>query len=589
MNKYILISVLTFIFAKGFFIGNDEQWNQKVDWEVLHELEEGNSVEILVLLQTQADVSKAYSLQTKEDKGAYVFNTLRNHALRTQKGLVELLLARNVPHRSFFMTNVIAVEADLKLAKLIAERPEVKRLAPDPWAKMDKPRRYPEGAALRQNLAWGVQKIGADQVWEMGYTGEGVVVGGADTGFGWEHTALKTQYQGWNEGSADHNYSWHDAIHAIDSLHKDTLISADLNPCGLDVNFPCDDDGHGTHTMGTMIGDDGAGNQVGVAPGARWIACRNMERGYGKPSTYIECFEWFLAPTNLEDANPDPSRSPHVINNSWGCPPKEGCNETNWEIMESVVNNLRAAGIFVVSSAGNSGSNCGSVDDPAAIFEHSFAVGATRSNDTIVGFSSRGPVLVDGSGRTKPNVVAPGVGIRSSVLSGGYQSWSGTSMAGPHVAGAVALLISANPDLAGDIATIENLLETTAKPITAPQDCGSLGPEAVPNNTYGYGRIDVLEAVIAARNISSLRASPESVQVAVFPNPSAGTWNVKIDGLEGDAEFRVFDQYGRLVLERSWGITDHFNTSFEEVLPSGIYFYQLTQNQNTWGGKIVRQ
>ena len=550
MNKYILISVLTFVFTKSIFLENNEEWARKVDKEVFMALESGDRVDVLVLLQTQADISKAFSLKTKKEKGAYVFSTLKEHASRTQKGVVDLLRDQKATFQPFFLTNAIAVNADLELAKMIAERPEVKLMAPDPWAKMDEPRRFPEGASLRQNLAWGVQKIKADQVWKMGYTGEGVVVGGADTGFSWEHAALKNQYRGWNEGSVDHNYSWHDAIHEIDSLHRDTAISPDLNPCGLDVRFPCDDNGHGTHTVGTMVGDDGAGNQIGVAPGARWIACRNMERGYGKPSTYIECFEWFLAPTDLMDANPDPGRAPHVINNSWGCPPKEGCNETNWEIMESVVNNLRAAGIFVVSSAGNTGSSCGSVDDPAAMFENSFAVGATRTNDTIVGFSSRGPVLVDGSGRTKPNVVAPGVGVRSSVVSGGYQSWSGTSMAGPHVAGAVALLISANPDLAGDVAAIENLLETTAKKIFAGQDCGNLGVRmqflTIPTATAGltYWRLFLPPEILV--NVPIVN---KAVDVAIYPNPAFDHWHVKVLGLEGEVEFRIFDQFGRQIIE----------------------------------------
>ena len=205
----------------------------------------------------------------------------------------------------------------------------------------------------------------------------------------------------------------------------------------MDSQEPCDDQGHGTHTMGTMIGSEGD-NQIGVAPDAQWCACRNMERGYGTPFTYIECFEWFLAPTDLNNENPDPSKAPHVINNSWGCPPTEGCNPDNFELMNIVVNNLRAAGIVVVVSAGNDGSGCGSVYTPAAIYEGSFSIGATRSNDTIAGFSSRGPVWSDGSNRLKPNVCAPGTNVRSSVPGGGYDYSSGTSMAGPHVAGLVA-------------------------------------------------------------------------------------------------------------------------------------------------------
>src|SRR5690606_6949367 len=183
-----------------------------------------------------------------------------------------------------------------------------------------------------------------------------------------------------------------------------------INPCGLDSKVPCDDNGHGTHTMGTMIGLDGP-NQIGVAPEATWCACRNMERGWGTPFTYLECFEWFLAPTDLNNQNPDPTKAPHVINNSWSCPQAEGCDSSNWMLLDMAVMNLRLAGTVVVVSAGNSGSGCGSVSTPAAMFEGSFSVGATRENDTIAGFSSRGPVFVDGSLRLKPNVAAPGVSV----------------------------------------------------------------------------------------------------------------------------------------------------------------------------------
>ena len=137
--------------------------------------------------------------------------------------------------------------------------------------------------------------------------------------------------------------------------------------------------------MGTMVGDDGLGNQIGVAPDARWIACRNMERGYGSPATYIECFEFFLAPTDVNGNNPNPALAPHVINNSWGCPPMEGCNPDNFGTIDKVVKALKTAGIVVVASAGNSGSKCSKVDEPAAIFAAVFSV---RLRATAVSGSS---------------------------------------------------------------------------------------------------------------------------------------------------------------------------------------------------------
>ena len=154
--------------------------------------------------------------------------------------------------------------------------------------------------------------------------------------------------------------------------------------------------------MGTIVGDDGATNQIGVAPGARWIGCRIMDQGYGTPATYAECFQFFLDPYPVVGdpfLDGDPGMAPHVINNSWTCPPFEGCS---WDTLQSIVENVRAAGILVVATAGNSGYSCSTVADPPAIYEASFTVGATDSSDSIAGFSSRGPVSVDGSQRIKP-------------------------------------------------------------------------------------------------------------------------------------------------------------------------------------------
>jgi subtilisin family serine protease len=259
-----------------------------------------------------------------------------------------------------------------------------------------------------------------------------------------------------------------------------------------------------------------------------------MDEGDGTLSTYLECFEWFLAPYPVDStaAYGDPSKAPHVINNSWGCPPSEGCNSSNFSIMEQAVNTLKAAGIVVVVSAGNSGSGCGTVSSPPAIFENSFSVGATNSSDVIAGFSSRGPVTVDGSQRIKPNVSAPGVSVRSCVPGTSYASYSGTSMAGPHVAGAVALLLDARPDLDGDVEKIETILELTATKKYTTQNCSSVSGSVTPNNTYGHGRIDILAAVnYMTQNIkvdtnwylSNIGTS------LILTSPNKSTWSLNID------------------------------------------------------------
>ena len=254
---------------------------------------------------------------------------------------------------------------------------------------------------------------------------------------------------------------------------------------------PCDDHSHGTHTTGTTSGDDGAGNQVGVAPGAKWIGCRNMDQGNGTPTTYTECFQFFMAPTDLNGNNPNPELRPHVMNNSWGCPPSEGCAA---DTLQQIVENTEASGIFVEVSAGNAGPNCSSVVDPPAIYNASYSTAALNTGTTTVaGFSSRGPVTIDGSGRIKPNIAAPGNPSRSSTNSSdtAYASFSGTSMAGPHVVGVVALLWSAHPELVRDIAATKAVLNNTANPnLTAANGTQCGGIDHVPNNHFGYGLVD---------------------------------------------------------------------------------------------------
>ena len=501
-------------------------WQNKVDAWVLDSAANGPT-EFLVYLQEQADLSQAERLPTKLEKGAFVYQRLSQTAARTQGPLLQLLAdeasrSSAVQYRPYWVANMIWVRGDGVLVEKIARRVDVARLYANPAVKVIEP----EPAALApepsapQAIEWNISKVQAPLVWAAGYTGQGTVIAGQDTGYDWNHPALKGHYRGWDGAAADHNYSWHDAIHVND---PHTVAG---NPCGFDAPAPCDDQGHGTHTMGSMVGDDGAGNQVGMAPGAKWIACRNMEEGWGKPETYSECFQWFIAPTDLSNSNPRPDLAPDVINNSWGCPPSEGCN---WDSLLTVVQNVRAAGIMVVQSAGNSGSSCSTVSDPAAIYDEVFTVGNTTSTDAISGSSSRGPVTVDGSNRMKPDISAPGTSVRSSYPGGGYATFSGTSMAGPHVAGLVALLLSGQPALRGQIAQIEDLIRQTAVHLTsATQTCGGVPINTWPNNVFGYGRIDAWAAFQALPHAFKISNTPS----ALFASPGdVLTYTLQIEHL----------------------------------------------------------
>ena len=458
-----------------------------VAWDKVHPrvITDGarGDVEFLIVLGEQADLEAARRLHTKDAKGRAVVERLQEVATRTQAPLLAWLESRGVEHRAFWIVNMIWARADLETVGLLAARTEVQRIDANPRVRLDRP---PAAASVAEPLApdaieWNVLKIKADQVWALGYDGTGIVVGSCDTGFDWDHPALKAKYRGWNGASVNHAYNWHDAIHSGGGV------------CGANSPAPCDDAPHGTHTMGTTVGSDGGSNQIGVAPGARWMGCRNMDEGDGTPATYTECFQFMLAPTNAQGANPDPSKAPHVINNSWGCLVSEGCSANT---IKAIVETVRAAGIVVVASAGNSGPDCSTIEEPPAIYEAAFTVGSTDSSDKIAGSSSRGPVEVDGSHRLKPDVSAPGVDVRSSVPGTGYDVFSGTSMAAPHVTGLIALLLDARPDLIGRVETIEELIRRSAKPLTSSKNCGGFPGSQVPNPIFGHGRIDALEVFV---------------------------------------------------------------------------------------------
>ena len=448
----------------------------------------GETASFLLVLRAQADLSGADAIASAPERRRFVFEALRSTAETAQGDLRSLLARAGVRFRPFFLVNMIEVESDRALAEQLSRRADVVLVAANRPARFSRPEaQHPDPRLLEASaVEASLDLVRAPLLWSQGFTGQGVVVGIADTGVEWTHPALKGRYRGFDGVNADHAYNWRDAIHAP--------ITAG-NPCGADSSFPCDDLGHGTHVAGTAVGTDGGENQIGMAPGAKWIGCRNMDRNNGTPARYAECFEFFLAPTDLTGANPRPEIGADVINNSWGCPPSEGC--TDPDVLRAVIENTRAAGIFVAVSAGNGGSGCSTIAVVPEFYEASFSVGATTLADTIASFSSRGPVTVDGSNRMKPDVVAPGVSIRSSVPTGAYSRLSGTSMASPHVAGAVALLWSAVPSLAGRVPETEELLRSTAVRLFSDQVCGGVSGSAIPNPVFGWGRIDVAAAAAA--------------------------------------------------------------------------------------------
>ncbi len=517
-------------------------WQAKVDARVLSAAATGPT-EFMIYMAQQADLSGAASLASKADKGAHVYQQLTAVAEATQPTVRQLLDQAGASYRSFWISNTISTKGDLTLIEAVALLPEVAAIYPVGRGSLVLPPVTEASNSSRQNNSTdginlitavepGLGIVNADDVWALGYRGQGVVVAGADTGVRFTHNALRNQYRGWGGSAASsvHDYNWWDGI------RTETGTIDPTNPCngggvpGEPSPFPCDDDeflggGHGTHTAGTMAGSDGGNNQIGMAPEAKWIACRNLVRGVGTVPTYLDCMEWMIAPTKIDGTMPDPAKAPDVVNNSWGC--LEAC-PTDPNPLRDSLQASRAAGIFYVASAGNDGPECNTIFHPLARYPEAFTVGSTtHTTDSISSFSSRGAAAADPENPSspfylKPNISAPGSNVRSAqrASDNAYAPLSGTSMAGPHVAGLVALVISANPKLAGNVDRIEDIIEQSAVPKTTNEGCG-VPPDSntvVPNNTYGWGRINASAAV----NLALAEATPVTL-VSSFPRKPMAT------------------------------------------------------------------
>ncbi|MEU4395705.1 S8 family serine peptidase [Kribbella sp. NPDC023855] len=472
-----------------------------------------------VRFSEKADLSKASAITDWNERGTAVAAALRKTAAESQAKVKAELDGQRAQYKSYWATNAIVVKGgSLEMVQSIANHAEVEGIY-NP-VQYDVPE-VTQGTQQNEINAveWGIANVKADQVWaQYGDKGAGITVANIDTGVQYDHPALVNQYRGKQaNGTFDHNYNWFDAA-------------------GTCSGAPCDTNGHGTHTMGTMAGDDGAANQVGVAPAVKWIAANGC---CPSDAALIESGQWMLEPTNLAGTNPDASKRPNVINNSWG-----SRLPSNDPFMEDVTLAWTASGIFGVFSNGNSGSACNTSGSPGSSTSN-YSVGAYDINNTIASFSGRG---AGQNGTIKPNISAPGVNVRSSVPGNGYSSFNGTSMSAPHLAGVIALLWSGAPSLKGDVTATRALLNGTA--IDTPNaQCG--GTDAN-NNVFGQGRLDALALLNAA------------------PVGETGTLSGKVTATGGAAIA------GASVTVKQTGTPDKALTtsadgSYSAVLPAGDY------------------
>jgi subtilisin family serine protease len=484
--------------------------------------DDAGMVKAIVVLKSQVDPSSVRAPSRRMRQNALV-RALRTRAASDQGRLLDLLsrrrrqglVAESVP---LWVLNAVAVVARPSVIRELAARPEVQEINPDRTVRVPPPARV---ASTADNPAAepNVDAVNAPALWNLGFTGKGTVVATMDTGVDGSHPDLTASWRGGSN-------SWYD-------------------PNGEHPAVPTDVNGHGTSTMGVMVGGSAGGTAIGVAPGAKWIAVKIFnDRGVATTSRIHQGFQWLLDP----DGNPATADAPDVVDNSWSGA-VGGCNLD----FQPDLRNLRAAGILPVFSAGNYGPASSTVFSPANNPE-AFAVGAVDAAGVIDPSSSRGPSAC--GQQIEPRVVAPGVGLRTTDLYGGYVEASGTSVAAPHAAGVLALLLGAFPDLSAD--RQQAALESGAV---------DLGP-AGPDNTYGYGRLDALAAyqfLSTAPDLTVAAAPTEATTAA----GGVVSYTVSVAGVNGFAGDVTLALSGLTASQGSWTISP-------AVVPGGAGTAQVT-------------
>ncbi|BBO85624.1 hypothetical protein DSCO28_61900 [Desulfosarcina ovata subsp. sediminis] len=454
-NKKRIILVVGLLVILG--AGPTASQAQVIDPELqstLDLLSSDDPVDVLVLLSDQVDIKKLKESNSNKSRSEFrtvLINALKTKKEKSQKTIKDLLKGKAIKVTSLWIVNGLAVTATKSDILKLADQPGIETIRLDGViVQSDAASAY--SSVYTGTPEWNLTAIRAPQLWDLGYTGAGRVVAVMDTGVDAHHDDLAARWRGGSN-------SWYD-------------------PHGEHAT-PYDRDGHGTRVTGVMVGGDATGTTIGVAPGAQWIAVKMFDDdGYAAYSDIHLGFQWLLDP----DGDPRTDDTPDVINNSWGYGQQAN---TCLSEFQPDIQVLKAAEVAVVFAAGNGGPSPSTSESPANSPE-SFAVGATDDTGAIAAGSSRGPSACDGA--VYPEVVAPGVGIKTADLTFGgvfpteYIYVSGTSIAAPQVAAAMVLLRDAFP-WAG-VADLEAALQDTAL------DLGAAGPD----NDSGYGQIDVVQS-----------------------------------------------------------------------------------------------
>ena len=567
MKRIVLISILLSACMMGFAQGClDPVLSQEMNCR-----SDDERIEVVVLMKAQYDRSqlsrRADFIPTKAERRDFVVNELKAFAEASQHDL-KRTLAEMESHGmvssvcSLWSANTLYFEATKPAILDLAERTDIETITLNTQHQWIAEGETPKPASATRETTPNITKVKADQVWELGYTGAGVVVAVVDSGVNYNHLDL-----------ADHLWDGGEEFphHGYDIVNND--------------NDPMDDKGHGTHCAGTVLGDGTAGSLTGMAPEATLMCVKSIKAdGFGGAVNIVGGMEW-----SVEHGCDLISMSLGMVN----------AGIADKEILRRTCESILDAGIIALVCAGNEGAFQfyapipNNVRVPASCpppyldpdqmanpgpLSCVVAVGAVNYNDAAADFTSRGPVTWQdtefgdyaynpGIGLIRPDVCAPGVGIKSLDYenTSGYTNMDGTSQATPCVAGIVALMLQKNPELTP--AEICRILEETSVKLTPTK-----------SNITGVGRVDALAAVNAVEAYDGI--NEQSIEAEIFPNPSNGNFTILCEGLK---QVSVYSVDGRLVKT--------FETNGTECriegLEQGVYLVRMETEMGIVSRKVI--
>ena len=488
---------------------------------VLTSLDPDQEVSVLVQFESRLDL-RPYEIgatSVRKNRRGSLVRDLRSHAATSQEPARHFLEDRQASRQvSLWAINGMALSATPQIIRELATLPGVSDIRLD--AVVAAPKVL---AAANADPEWNLEMVQAPDLWAQGHTGAGVVVAIVDTGVDALHQDLADRWRGGLN-------SWFDPFEEHDT--------------------PYDASGHGTQVAGLIVGGEAGGTSIGMAPDAQWIAAKVFDdSGNGTLSRIHEGLQWLLDP----DGDPETDDAPHVVNNSWGLPEQSGECVTEFS---ADIQALRAAGIAVVFSGGNTGPTSASSDSPgnnAGVFP----VGGVDDGGSVMTQSSRGPSACDGG--IYPAVVAPGQGMRAAdltfggVFPGSYTTVSGTSFAAPHAAGAMALLLSAYPQATAH--QLEEALQGGA------EDLGEDGPD----NDAGFGLLDVATAkTVLAGLVDGAPGTTVYTEEAAFVAAISGNSSFE-EGFEDDGAWGLSRDPESVASVTSQGVTWASNQPENEI------------------------